>query len=167
MGTITFKGNALHLDGILPTLGQKAPAFTLRKNDMSLSTLEDFSDKVLVLLTLPSLDTPVCDMEARKFNIEAAKISDKVRIVAVSADLPFAQARWCAASSVAAVTTLSDHYDVSFATQYGVLIKELRLLARAVFVINAEGVLSYGQLVPEMTDEPDYEAALSAISAAL
>ncbi len=167
MGTITFQGNPLHLEGTLPTLGQKAPSFTLRKNDLSVSTLEDFSNKVLVLLTVPSLDTPVCDMEVRKFNKDATDISEKVHIVAVSADLPFAQARWCGAAGVSAVSTLSDYYDMNFATQYGVLIEELRLLARAVFVINAEGILTYGQLVPEMTDEPDYAAALDAINTAL
>ena len=120
-----------------------------------------------MLVTVPSLDTPVCDMEVRRFNKEAAALSDKVRIAAVSCDLPFAQARWCGAAGVAAVSSLSDHRDVSFGTNYGVLIKELRLLARAVFVVGADGVLRYVQLVPEVTHEPDYDAVLEAVRKAL
>ena len=136
-------------------------------NDLSPRTVKDFAGKVAVLVTVPSLDTPVCDMEVRRFNKEAAALSDKVRIAAVSCDLPFAQARWCGAAGVAAVSSLSDHRDVSFGTNYGVLIKELRLLARAVFVVGADGVLRYVQLVPEVTHEPDYDAVLEAVRKAL
>ena len=167
MNTVTFKGTTMHLSGNQPAVGQKAPDFTLTATDMSPKGLKDFAGKVLVLVSVPSLDTPVCDMEVRRFNKEAAALSDKVRIVAVSCDLPFAQARWCGAAGVAAVSSLSDHRDVSFGTNYGVLIKELRLLARAVFVVGADGVLRYVQLVPEVTHEPDYDAVLEAVRKAL
>ncbi|ATD81413.1 MULTISPECIES: thiol peroxidase [Desulfovibrio] len=167
MNSVTFMGNPLTLVGELPVVGQKAPDFTVLANDLSPRTVKDFAGKVAVLVTVPSLDTPVCDMEVRRFNKEAAALSDKVRIAAVSCDLPFAQARWCGAAGVAAVSSLSDHRDVSFGTNYGVLIKELRLLARAVFVVGADGVLRYVQLVPEVTHEPDYDAVLEAVRKAL
>ena len=155
MNTVTFQGNPLHLEGELPVVGQKAPDFVLAAND--------YAGKVLVLVSVPSLDTPVCDMEVRRFNTEAAGLSDNVRIVAVSCDLPFAQARWCGVAGVKSVETLSDYKDTSFGKNYGVLIKELRLLARAIFVVAPDGSLAYSQLVPEVTNEPDYDAALAAV----
>ncbi|MDD6181180.1 MAG: thiol peroxidase [Desulfovibrionaceae bacterium] len=163
MATVTFMGNELHLEGSLPAVGAPAPDFTALANDLSPRGLKDFAGKVLVLVSVPSLDTPVCDMEIRRFNREAAALSDKVRIVAVSCDLPFAQARWCGAAGVEAVSSLSDHKDVSFGQAYGVLIQELRLLARAIFVVDAAGKLAYSQLVPEVTHEPDYDAVLEAV----
>ena len=102
-------------------------------------------------------------MEVRRFNTEAAALSDKVRIVAVSCDLPFAQARWCGAAGVQAVETLSDHKEAAFGKAYGLLIRELRLLARAVLVVTPDGVLAYSEVVPEITHEPDYAAALAAV----
>ena len=167
MNTITFKGSPLHLTGPLPAVGQKAPAFTLLANDLTPRALQDFAGKALVIATVPSLDTPVCDTEIRRFNTEAAALSDKVRILAVSCDLPFAQARWCGAAGISAVQSLSDHRDTSFGQNYGVLIKELRLLARAIFILDAQGVLRYVQLVSEMTSEPDYDAALHAAKTAV
>jgi thiol peroxidase len=163
MSTVTFQGNTLHLEGTQPIVGEKAPDFTLLANDLAQVGLDKFSGKVLVLASVPSLDTPVCDMEVRRFNTEAAALSDRVRIAAVSCDLPFAQARWCGAAGVTAVQTLSDHYETSFGKDYGVLIKELRLLARAIFVVGAGGILAYSQIVPEVTHEPDYAAALAAV----
>lgn len=163
MGTVTFQGNPLHLVGELPTVGQKAPDFTVLANNLSPRSLADYAGKVLVLVSVPSLDTPVCDLEVRRFNTEAAALSDKVHIAAVSCDLPFAQARWCGAAGVRSVETLSDYKDVDFGTRYGVLIEELRLLARAIFVVAPDGTLAYRQLVPEVTHEPDYAAALAAI----
>ena len=163
--TITFQGSPLHLDGELPAVGRKAPDFALLANDLSLRCLKDFSGRALVIAAVPSLDTPVCDIEIRRFNKEAAALSANLRIVAVSCDLPFAQARWCGAAGISAVQSLSDHRDVSFGRNYGVLIKELRLLARAIFIIDAQGVLRYAQLVPEMSSEPDYDAALTAAKA--
>lgn len=163
MDTVTFKGNVMHLEGSQPAVGSKAPDFTLTANDMSPRSLTDYAGKVLVLVCVPSLDTPVCDMEVRRFNTEAAAQSDKVRIVAVSRDLPFAQARWCGAAGVTAVETLSDYRAASFAKTYGILIKELDLLARAIFVVGPDGTLAYSQLVTEVTHEPDYAAALEAV----
>lgn len=167
MRTITFHGNTLHLEGQLPVIGQKAPPFTLLNNDLTPCTLQDFAGKVLVLVAVPSLDTGVCDMEVRRFNKEAAALSDKVAIAAVSCDLPFAQSRWCGAASVTAVKTLSDHYAANFGKDYGILIKELRLLGRAIFVVDASGTLIYSQLVAEMTHEPNYDEVLDAIKKAL
>lgn len=163
MNTVTFQGNPLHLEGSLPVVGEKAPDFVLAANDLSPRSLKDYTGKVLVLVCVPSLDTPVCDMEVRRFNTEAASLSDKVKIVAASCDLPFAQARWCGAAGVTAVESASDYKDVSLGRNYGVLIQELRLLARAVFVIAPDGKLAYSQLVPEVTHEPDYAAVLDAI----
>lgn len=163
MNTVTFQGNTLHLEGNLPVVGRKAPDFTLAANDLSPRSLKDYEGKVLVLVCVPSLDTPVCDMEVRRFNKEAASLSDKVKIVAASCDLPFAQARWCGAAGVSAVESASDYKDVSLGKNYGVLIQELRLLARAVFVIAPDGTLAYSQLVPEVTHEPDYDAVLDAV----
>jgi len=167
MGTITFKGSPLHLASALPSVGRQAPDFTLLANDRTPRGLKDFAGKAIVIATVPSLDTPVCDTEIRRFNKEAATLSDKLRILAVSCDLPFAQARWCGAASISAVQSLSDHRDTSFGQAYGVLIKELRLLARAIFIIDAQGVMRYVQLVPEMTSEPDYDVALAAAKTAI
>lgn len=165
MNTITFQGTPLHLLGELPKVGAPAPDFTLVANDLNSRSLKDYAGKILVLACVPSLDTPVCDLEMRHFNSEAAKLSEKVCIVAVSRDLPFAQARWCGAANAKAVETLSDYKDTGFGLAYGVLIEELRLLARAVFVIAPDGKLAYSQLVPEMTNEPDYVSVIAAIKA--
>ena len=120
-----------------------------------------------VIGSVPSLDTPVCDTETRRFNEEAARLGDDVRVVVVSMDLPFAQRRWCGAAGIDRVVTLSDHRDATFGSAYGVLIKELRLLARSVFVVDKKGVIRYIQLVKELTQEPDYEAVLKAVKACL
>ena len=167
MSTITFKGSPLHLVGALPSAGQKAPDFTLLANDLTPRGLQDFAGKALVIATVPSLDTPVCDTEIRRFNQAAAALSETLRILAVSCDLPFAQARWCGAAGISAVQSLSDHRDTSFGQNYGVLIRELRLLARAIFIIDTQGIVRYVQLVPEMTSEPDYDAALNAAKSAV
>ncbi len=164
MSKITFAGSPLTLEGSLPAEGGAAPDFTLTANDLSAKTLADYAGKVLVLACVPSLDTPVCDMEVRRFNQEAAALSDKVAIVCVSRDLPFAQARWCGAAGVSAVETLSDYRCGSFGKAYGVYIKELDLLARAVFVIK-DGKVASVQLVSEVTDQPDYAAVLAAVKA--
>lgn len=167
MNTVTFQGNVLHLVGELPEVGKKAPNFSLIAPDLSRKDLTDFAGKVLVLASVPSLDTPVCDLEMRHFNEEAARLSDKARIVAVSCDLPFAQARWCGAAGANNIEALSDYMDNNFGKKYGVLIEELRLLARAVFVVNGDGVLTYRQLVPEVKNAPDYAPVLEAIKKAL
>ncbi len=121
----------------------------------------------MIISSVPSLDTAVCDIQTRKFNEEAANLSADAVVLTISMDLPFAQKRWCGATGVDNVRTLSDHRDASFATAFGVLIKELRLLARAVFVVDKAGTIRYIQIVDELTHEPDYEAAIDAARALL
>ena len=163
MNTVTFQGNVLHLEGELPAVGSPAPSFSLVANDLSERRLRDYAGKPLVLVAVPSLDTPVCDMEARHFNEEAAKLSDNLAIAVVSCDLPFAQARWCAGAGIKNLATLSDYRERDFGRHYGVMIKELSLLARAVFVIDKSGILTYRQLVEEVTNQPDYPPVFEAI----
>lgn len=163
----TFQGNPLTLVGDEIKVGDRAPDFTVLQNDLSPVTLSDYKGKVLILLLVPSLDTPVCDMEVRRFNSESAALGDDIRILTVSMDLPFAQARWCGAAGIEAVQTLSDHKDASLGEGYGALIKELRLLTRAVFVIDRDGTVKYAEYVKEITEEPDYAAALDAAKATL
>lgn len=167
MSTVNFKGTTMHLEGELPVVNAPAPDFTLTANDLSEKRLRDFAGSVLVLVTVPSLDTPVCDLESRRFNAEAANLSDDVKIAVVSCDLPFAQARWCGANNAKNLVTLSDYKEHDFGKHYGVLIKELKLLARAIFVIDKNGVLTYEQLVPEVGQQPEYEPIFAAIKKAL
>ncbi len=162
VGVITFQGGPLTLLGPDLAVGEDAPDVTLLGGDLSEVKISDSAGKVRVILTVPSLDTPVCDTEARRFNEAAAGLGEGVLVLAVSMDLPFAQGRWCAAAGIERVTTLSDHRDAAFGAAYGVLIKELRLLSRAVFVVDAAGKIRYIELVKEITDEPDYDAALAA-----
>jgi len=162
-GVITIHGNPLTLIGNPVKEGDKAPDFTVLDNDLNPVNLSAYKGKVCVISSVPSLDTPVCDMETRRFNTEAGKLSDDVVILTVSMDLPFAQKRWCGAAGVTKVKTLSDHRDASFGNAYGVLIKELRLLARAVFVVDRKGTVRYVELVKEVTTEPNYDAVLQAV----
>jgi thioredoxin-dependent peroxiredoxin len=161
-GIITFKGGPLTLVGTEVKVGDMAPDATLLGNDLSAVQISSYRGKVVILAAVPSLDTSVCDMETRRFNQLASGLSKDVEILTISMDLPFAQKRWCGAAGVERVRTLSDHRDAAFATAYGLLIKELRLLARAVLVLDRAGKINYLQIVPEVTDEPDYEAALAA-----
>jgi thiol peroxidase len=161
-GVITFKGNPLTLLGTELKVGDKVPDVTLLGNDLSPIRLSSYRGKVCVISVVPSLDTPVCDMQTRKFNEAAGSLGDNVAVLTVSMDLPFAQARWCGAAGVEKVVTLSDHRNAAFGESAGLLIKELRLLARAVFVADQQGVIQYRQLVKEVTEEPDYKAALEA-----
>lgn len=160
---ITMKGSPLTLIGEEAKVGDPAPDVEVLDNDLSPVKLSSFSGKICVISSVPSLDTPVCDMETRRFNEEAGKLGADVVILTISMDLPFAQARWCGLAGVDKVTTLSDHRDAAFGKAYGVLIKELRLLARAVFVVDREGRIQYIQLVRELTEEPDYEPVLDAV----
>lgn len=162
-GVVTFQGNPLTLVGTELKKGDHAPDVELLNNDLSPVKISSFRGKICVLATVPSLDTPVCDMETRRFNEEAGKLGADVVVLSVSMDLPFAQKRWCGAAGIDRVTTLSDHRDASFGQAYGVLIKELRLLARAVFVADKGGVIRYIQLVKELTQQPDYDAVLNAV----
>lgn len=159
-GIVTFKGKGMTLVGQAVKAGDKAPQFKALDNKLNEVTLKDFTGKVKLISVTPSLDTPVCDAQARKFNIEAAKLPDSCVVVNVSMDLPFAISRFCAAAGIEKVKTLSDHRDAFFGIAYGVLVKELRLLARAVFVIDAEDRVKYVEVVPEITNHPDYEKAL-------
>jgi len=162
-GLVTLKGNPVTLVGKEVKVGDAAPDVTLLDNDLKAVALSAFRGKVVVLSSVPSLDTPVCDTETRRFNEEAAKLGDGVAVLTISMDLPFAQKRWCGAHGIERVKTLSDHRDAAFGKAYGVLIKELRLLARAVFVVDRQGVIRYTQLVEEITHEPDYDAILDAV----
>lgn len=162
-GLVTLKGNPITLTGKEIKAGQKAPDAELVANDLSAVKLSSLSrGKVSIITAVPSLDTSVCDVETRRFNVEAGGLGDAVVVLAVSMDLPFAQARWCGAAGVKNVQTLSDHRDAAFGKAYGVLIKDLRLLARAVFVVDKEGVVRYVELVKEVASEPNYAAALDA-----
>lgn len=162
-GLVTIKGKPLTLIGNEIKVGDKAPDFTCLDNDLNPVNLSSFKDKVCVLAAVPSLDTPVCDIETRRFNSEADKLGKDVVILTISVDLPFAQKRWCGSAGVEKVITLSDHKDTGFGLAYGVLIKELRLLARAIFIVDRTGIIQYIQLVPEIASEPDYQAALTAV----
>ncbi len=162
-GAVTFQGRPLTLTGGELAVGDPAPAAALLANDLTEVNLSDFRGKVCVLSVVPSLDTPVCDAQTRRFNAEAAALGGDVVILTVSMDLPFAQGRWCGAAGIDAVVTLSDHRDAAFGEAYGVLIPELRLLTRAVFVVDREGSIRYIQIVGEITDEPDYNAVLQAV----
>lgn len=162
-GLVTMKGKPLTLVGNEVKLGDAAPDFVCVANDLSEMKLSSLGGKIVLLSSVPSLDTSVCDRETHRFNEEAAKLGDDVRILTISMDLPFAQKRWCGAAGVDRVTTLSDHRDASFGMSYGVLIKELRLLARAVFVVDRQGKIRYIQLVKELSTEPDYDAVLEAV----
>jgi thiol peroxidase len=159
-GLITFKGNPLTLVGNQAEVGQTAPDFVAIDNNLSSVKFSSHLGKVCVISSVVSLDTPVCDTQTRKFNEEASRVGPGVVILTLSMDLPFAQKRWCGAAGVDRLQTWSDHRDASFGTSYGVLIKELRLLARAIFLIDRKGVLRYKELVKEVTSEPNYNAVL-------
>jgi len=161
-GLVTMKGNPLTLVGNEVKVGQPAPDVELVANDLSAVELSSFGGKVRIITSVPSLDTPVCDIETRRFNEEAGRLGDGLVVLTASMDLPFAQKRWCGAAGVKNVRTLSDYRDAAFGTSYGVLIKGLRLLARAVFVVDRNGVIRYQELVREIASEPNYEAALKA-----
>ena len=161
-GATTMRGNPLTLIGPELKPGDQAPDFAVVSNDLKPFTLADSAGKVRILSAVPSLDTPVCDLETRRFNTEAGKLGD-VEIITVSMDLPFAQKRWCAASGVDKVRTVSDHKDASFGAAYGTLIKELRLDSRAVFVVDKSGKLTYVEYVKEVAEHPNYDAVLEAV----
>ncbi len=161
-GIITFKGNPFTLLGPELKVGEKAPDFNLVDNGLQPVSLATYGGKVKIISAVPSLDTPVCDTETRRFNQEAAALPGDVVLLTVSLDLPFAQKRWCGAAGIDKVVTLSDYQNRSFADAYGILIKELKLLTRAIFVVDAADVIRYIQIVPEVTAEPDYGAAVAA-----
>jgi thiol peroxidase len=159
----TFGGKPFTLLGPELKVGDTAPEATVLANDLSPVQLSSYKGKICVVSVVSSLDTATCDIQTRKFNEEAGNLAENVVILTISTDLPFAQARWCGAAGVDKVVTLSDHRDVAFGQAFGVLIKELRLLARSVYVIDPDGIIQYIQLVKEGTGEPDYNAVLEAV----
>ncbi|KLV26426.1 lipid hydroperoxide peroxidase [Niallia circulans] len=165
MANVTFKHNPVTLIGNEIKVGDKAPEFTVLANDMSEVTLASSKGKIRLFSVVPSVDTGVCDAQTRKFNEEASKL-ENVEVITVSVDLPFAQRRWCAASGLENVITVSDHRDLSFGEAYGVVMKELRLLARAVFVVDANDTVTYVEYVSEGSNHPNYEAAIAAVKEA-
>ena len=163
---ITFKGQRFTLIGTPVNNGDKAPNFNAVANDLSPRTLACYTDKVCVISVVPSLDTGVCDLQTKRFNAEAEALGDHVQILTISCDLPFAQARWCGATGTTNLETLSDYKDISFGMAYGVLIKELRLLTRAIFIIDTSKTVVYMEIVPEVTNAVDFDAAFAAVKAA-
>lgn len=157
---ITFKGNGLTLLGPDLNVGDPAPDFTVVDNGLQPVKLSDFQGQVVILSAVPSLDTPTCETQTKRFNEEASKLNAKV--LTISLDLPFAQKRFCESFNIDNVSTLSDYKARSFAENYGLLIKELGLITRAVFVVDKEGKIAYKEIVGEVSEEPDYSKALEA-----
>ncbi len=162
-GVVTLKGNPITLIGDEVKTGQKAKDFNVLDHDLKEKTLGDFKGKIKLIASVPSLDTPVCDSEIKRFNDEASKLSKDLVIIFISMDLPFAQKRFCQEFEINRIKTLSDHKDANFGINYGVLIKELRLLARAIFLIDKDDNITYTEYVKETGMPPNYDAALNAI----
>ena len=163
MVQITFKKNPVTLPGNEIKVGDQAPDFTVLANDLSPVTLKDTAGKIRLISVVPSLDTGVCSDQTKRFSEEAASLGDNVEVLAVSADLPFAQKRWTEINEVSGITALSDHRDLSFGEAYGVTMKELRLLARSIFVIDENDRVAYVEYVLEGTDHPNYDKAIEAV----
>jgi len=163
----TLKGNPITLVGPQLAAGDAAPDFNLNKNLLETSSLKDFAGKVKLISVVPSIDTGVCDAQTRRFNEEATQLGDNVVVITVSADLPFAQARWCGAAGVDRVVMLSDYKENSFGKDYGVFIKELHLDMRSIFVVDANDKITYVEVLSEMTEHPDYDAAVGAVKQSL
>lgn len=162
-GAVTFQGTPFTLLGEALKPGMEAPDFQAVDSRMAPTRLSAFRNKIRIIASVPSLDTAVCDAEARRFNKAAAELGENVVILTVSMDLPFALDRWCGASHAHDIYTLSDHHHAEFGKQYGVLIKELRLLSRAVFVVDPKGVLRYVDYIKEMTEQPNYQEVIEAV----
>src|SRR5690606_1665831 len=163
----TLRGNPITLLGPELKPGDKAPDAVVSKSLTEEVRLSDYSGKVRLISSVPSLDTGVCDAQTRRFNEEAAKLGDDVVVLTISADLPMAQARWCGAAGVDRVVVLSDHKHMDFGNKYGLHIKELRLDMRAVFVIDRDDTIRYVQVLREMAEHPDYDAASAAVKSLL
>ncbi|MGD2278865.1 MAG: thiol peroxidase [Candidatus Omnitrophota bacterium] len=159
----TFQGSPLTLLGVEIKTGQDAPNFKVLDADLNNISLDNYKGKIKLIASVPSLDTPVCDLQIKRFNDEAANISKDVSILFISMDLPFAQKRFCQEYSIKKVKTYSDHRDADFGLKYGALIKELRLLARAIFIIDKENKVRYVEYVKDITTHPDYDKALNAL----
>ncbi len=166
-GAVTWRGVQRTVLGDPLQPGDRAPDFRLTANDWTQVTLADSAGKVRLISVVPSLDTGICDAQTRRFNEEASALGDNVVILTVSADTPYAQRRWCGAAGVSRVQTLSDHLDMNFGNAYATHMKEVRLERRAVFVVNADGIVTYVEYVPEIVQHPDYAGALEAVRLAL
>src|SRR4030065_2078905 len=162
-GVVTVKSSPVTLIGSEVKIGNKAPDFSVLDGDLKEVRLRDFAGKIKVISVSASLDTQVWDMQARRFNQETAQLPDDVVILNITMDLPFAISRFCTTAGIDKIKALSDHRDASFGNLYGVLIKELRLLARSIFIIDKDDVIRYIEIVPELSKEPDYERALEAL----
>ncbi len=162
MRKVYMNNNPLMLLGKEQELGYQAPDFTVVDTELKPVKLSDFLGKVVVINAVPSIDTPVCNIQVSKFNTEVDKFDDVI-ILSISVDLPFALDRYCAAEGIYNIKTLSDYKDLDFGMKYGLVIEELRLLGRAVFVVDKKGELCYKEYVHELTHEPDYETALMAV----
>jgi thiol peroxidase len=158
-----MKGKSVTLIGPDIRVGDKAPDFTVLDGTLGEVRLGDFAGKTKIISVTPSLDTPVCDLQLRRFNREAASLPLDVAVLNVSMDLPFAITRFCTTAEIDRVKALSDHRDASFGTAYGVLIKEVRLLARSIFIVDKDNIIRYKEIVPEQSNHPDYERALQAL----
>jgi len=162
---VTVEGNPLTLIGEEIKAGDKAPDFKVLNGDLAEVNSTEFDGKIKVIASVPSLDTPICDLQIKRFNDEASNISKDVVIIFISMDLPFAQKRFCGEYDIKKVKTFSDHKNADFGEKYGVLIDELRLLARAVFVIDKDNTVQYVELVKELTEHPNYDSALNEVKA--
>ena len=163
----TSNGNPVTLLGPEIRTGEAAPEFSALNQDLSVFQSSSLTNRVRIYNVVQSLDTGVCDQQTRRFNEEAAKLGDKVDIVTISVDLPFAQRRWCGAAGIERVKVVSDHRDLSFGSAYGVVIKELRLIARSLFVVDSQNVVRHVEYVKELSTHPDYEAALNVVRSLL
>ncbi|WP_219834047.1 thiol peroxidase [Paenibacillus sp. R14(2021)] len=163
-GKATVGGHPITLVGPELKVGDQAPAFTINKDLMTEVSLSDYKGKIKLISVVPSLDTDVCDAQTRRFNQEASKLGDGVVVLTISVDLPFAQSRFCATAGIERVVTLSDYKHRSFGEAYGVLIKELQLDQRAIFIVDADDTIRYVEYLSELSDHPNYDAALAALS---
>ncbi|NIA06867.1 MAG: thiol peroxidase [Actinobacteria bacterium] len=161
-GVVTFQGEPLTLLGDEVTVGQAAPDFTVVDKDFKPVKLSEFAGRVVLISAVPSLDTPVCSIQTKRFNEEAAKLAEKITVLTISEDLPFAQGRFCSSEKIEGHQVLSDHVYRQFGQNYGLLIKDMMLLARTVLIVGKDGVISYREIVSEITEEPNYDAALTA-----
>ena len=167
MATTAFKGTPVHTTGELPSVGSKAPDFSLVGADLSDVTLSGLKGRRVVLNIFPSVDTGVCAMQTKKFNDQLSAMADKVNAVTISLDLPFAMNRFCGAESIKNMRVGSDYQDRNFGNNWGTLIEELKIECRAVFVVDANGKVTHAEYVGEVTNEPDYHAAMEALQSAL
>lgn len=163
MANVTFNQEPVTLLGTALKAGDKAPDFTVLTTNMKTVTLNDSKGKVRLISVVPSIDTGVCSQQTRTFSEQATSLGENVEVLTISVDLPFAQARWGATECIKNVQTLSDHRDLSFGEAYGVVMKELRLLARSIFVIDKDDTIAYVEYVSEVTNHPDYDKALEAV----